>query len=223
MDGAANGPSSTSAFYQPLIDELDVLSKGEPLRIEVPPTQHHWESAYLAPTFSLARGWERQLDIAYNRLFYKNGALTPSSYRAWLLANGVSYVALPDAPLDYAATAEALLLRSRAVAGLQGVWHTADWQLWRVSGSQGLAEGPAVVRALSPKAVVVGFSAPGTAEVKVRWTAMWSLSGPTSGACLSAAPGGWTLVRAAQAGQLRLRLSVIGADHGSCPAVPARR
>jgi hypothetical protein len=217
FSGPANGAYSTAAFYQPLIGELDVLSKGKPVRVEVPPTQHHWESAYIAPSFSLARGWERQLDIAYNGLFYQTGALTPASYRSWLLSNGVSFVALPDAPLDYAATAEAALLRSGAVAGLQEVWHTSHWRLWRVLGSQGLASAPASVIALSPKAVVVRFSAAGTSVVRIRWAPSWSFAAATvSGACLLPGPGGWTELKAAHAGAFRLLVSVFGADHGNC-------
>src|ERR1700678_1400240 len=137
LSSPANGASSAPAFYQPLIGELDVLSKGKPVRVEVPPTQHRVEAAYIAPAFSLARGWERQLDIAYNGLFYEKGALTAASYRSWLLSNGVSYVALPNAPLDYAGTAEAALLRSGVVAGLRAIWQTAHWKLWSVLGSQG--------------------------------------------------------------------------------------
>lgn len=79
---------------------------------------HHWESAYIAPTFPVARGWERQLDVAYDPIFYLPGALTARSYPSWLLANGVSYVALPGTALDYAATSEASLLRSGRVEGL---------------------------------------------------------------------------------------------------------
>jgi hypothetical protein len=217
LGGAANGASSGAAYYQPLIDELTFLSKGLPIRIEVAPTQHHEESAYIAPRFSLARGWERQLDIAYNGLFYKSGALTPASYRSWLLSNGVSYVALANAPLDYAGTAEAALLRSGTVAGLQAVWHTGNWRLWRVLGSSGLASAPASVVALSPKAVVVRFSAAGTSIVKIRWAPSWSLAAATGrGACVIPAPGGWTELRAARAGQFRLQVSVFGADHGTC-------
>jgi len=217
LRGAANGVSSGPAFYQPLVHELDLLSKGKPVRVEVPPTQHHDESAYIAPAFSLARGWERQLDIAYNGLFYQRGALTPASYRSWLLSNGVSYVALPNAPLDYAATAEAALLRSGAVAGLQAVWHTAHWQLWRVLGSEGLAGAPALVVSLSPKAIVVRFFAAGTSVVKIRWAPSWSLAAATvRGICLIQGPGGWTELRLAHAGQVRLVVSVFGADHGNC-------
>ena len=122
LSGKTNGASSGPAFYEPLVHELDVLSKGKPIRVEVTPTAHHGESAYIAPAFSLARGWERQLDIAYNGLFYQKGALTPASYRSWLLSNGVSYVALPNAPLDYAANSRgrpaAVGVRCRPANGL---------------------------------------------------------------------------------------------------------
>jgi hypothetical protein len=217
LGGATDGRSSVAAFYRPLIDELTVLSKGMPVRVEVPPGAHHWESAYLAPKFSLARGWERQLDMAYDGIFYKSGPLPAGGYRSWLLADGVSYVALADAPLDYAATSEATLLRSGTVPGLRPVWHDAGWELWEVMGSAGLASGPGRVAGLSPRAVVVRFSTAGTSVVKVRWSPYWDLSGPARrSACLTRAPGGWTELRAATPGYVRLQVSVWGADHGNC-------
>lgn len=219
LDGATSGPSSTAAYYEPLIDELNLMSKGRPVRVEIPPTTHHWESAYVAPTFSLARGWERQLDIAYDALFYRSEPLSPTEYRAWLLSNGVSFVALPDAPLDFAATAEARLLRSGEVKGLQAVWHTASWQLWRVLGSQGLASAPATVVSLNPRSVDVRFSRPGTSTLELRWSPYWSLAAAAKRqACLSRAPGGWTELNSDVAGQLRLSMSVLHPDHGNCPA-----
>jgi hypothetical protein len=220
LGGATDGRSSVATFYQPLIDELTVLSKGMPVRVEVPPGAHHWESAYLAPKFSLARGWERQLDMAYDSLFYKLGPLSADAYRSWLLADGVSYVALARAPLDYAATSEAALLRSGTVPGLRPVWHGAGWQLWEVVGSAGLATGPARVAGLSPRGVVVRFSTAGTSLVKVRWSPYWDLSGPDRrSACLTRAPGGWTELRTSHPGDVRLQLSVFGADHGNCQAL----
>ena len=47
-----------------------------------------------APRFPLARGWERQLDIADNPLFY-GGALTGTRYERWLKRLAVRYVAVP--------------------------------------------------------------------------------------------------------------------------------
>jgi hypothetical protein len=222
--GATDGRSSVAAFYQPLVHELDVLSNGAPVRVEVPPAAHHWESAYLAPKFSLARGWERQLDIAYDGIFYQAGPVRAAAYRSWLLADGVSYVALADAPLDYAATAEAALLRSGTVPGLVPVWRRASWELWRVTGSLGLTSGPARVQALSPRSVLIGFSAPGTSVVKLRWSPYWALSGPNAGsACLRRGPGGWTELRTAYPGQFRLQLSLVSADRGNCKASPGIR
>ena len=217
--GATDGRSSVAAFYRPLINELDVLSEGTPVRVEVAPAAHHWESAYVAPTFNLARGWERQLDMAYDGIFYQAGLLKGSKYLSWLLSNGVSYVALPDAPLDYAGTSEAALLRSGTVPGLRPVWRSSTWELWRVRASAGLASGPARVSAVGPKSVLVHFSAPGTSVLKLRWTRYWSLPGADRGsACLTPAPGGWTEMRTAHAGEFQLELSVFGANHGNCKA-----
>jgi hypothetical protein len=226
---AGNGPSSTAAYYRPLVDELQLVSNGTVVRVEVPPTVDHWESAYVASEFPLARGWERQLDVAYNSLFYQPGPLRPSAYRTWLLGNGVSYVALPAAPLDYAATAEASLLRSgllrsATLGGLQLVWGSPDWQLWRVRGSTGLVTGPAKLVSLSPKSVVVRFETGGRSVLKLRWSPYWSLSRRTAAqACVEPAPGGWTEVGSDGAGDVRLSLSAFGADHGHCRALESVR
>ena len=48
------------------------------VRVEVPPTANHWESAYLAPDFELARGWLRQLDTTREDIFYARGATSPT-------------------------------------------------------------------------------------------------------------------------------------------------
>ena len=57
-------------------------------RIEIPQTFNHWETAYVSPRFSLARGWLRQLDLERNRIFYE-GEPTHASYRRWLLEKGI--------------------------------------------------------------------------------------------------------------------------------------
>ena len=83
---------------------------GPPFRIEIPPTRFHYEAYEVAPSFPLARGWERQLDIRYDDLFY-TCPLTAATYSAWLHRFAVRFVAVADAPLDYAATREARLIR----------------------------------------------------------------------------------------------------------------
>ena len=53
----------------------------------------------MARQWPIARGWQRQLDIERNKLFY-GGVFNDLTYATWLSENGVRYVALPDAPLD---------------------------------------------------------------------------------------------------------------------------
>ena len=137
-----------------------------------------------------------------NPIFYRSGALNAASYRRWLLASGVSFVALAEAPLDYAATAEGKLLRSGTVTGLTLVWHSAEWNLWQVDSTPGLVSGPGQVTQLGPDSVTVTVHAPGRLTVRVRWTRYWTLR---SGAgCISEASGGWTTVDARRAGVIRL-------------------
>jgi hypothetical protein len=208
----ASHPELHQSFYQPLLQEL-AADAPEPIRVEVPPTLEHWEAAFVAPHVSLARGWERQLDIANNPIFYVAGALTPESYQAWLDRNGITWIALPTAPLDYAGQGEAKLLMSGAVPGLELVWVTPQWRLWHVTGSPGLVSGPARLTSLVPDHLTLQVSQPGQIIVRVRYTTFWSV---TSGsACLAAAPGGWTSVEAQTVGTVELSASVI---HSTAPA-----
>ena len=90
-------------------------------------TVDHWEARWVAPHVMLARGWERQLDRGRNGLFYEKAAepLNALTYRRWLDEQAVSYVALPDSPLDYSAKREAALVRNPASgtgAYLREIW-----------------------------------------------------------------------------------------------------
>ena len=136
-------PSSRLAYHQPLLDELGRRTAAEgPFRTEIPFTADHWETRYVALRRPLARGWERQLDVKLNGLFYEDGALTPTSYRAWLDRLAVRYVALPGARLDPSGAREGALVRSGAVPGLREVWRGGDWRLFRVEGDRPLAQAP---------------------------------------------------------------------------------
>ena len=161
---AASDPAVNASYYTPLLGELRTLGVGygssptRPARIEVVPTVDHGEARWMAPHAMLARGWERQLDQQDGALFYDEAStpLTPARYRAWLSEEAVSYVALPDAPLDYSAKGEARLLGGiahdgrrarrrvdRAPAYLREIWHSAHWRLFAVLGAAPLAQAPA--------------------------------------------------------------------------------
>ena len=134
----AGAPETRASFYQPLLTRLGPL--GPIGRIEVVPLRDHWESSFVADAVPLARGWERQVDVKRNPIFY-NGTLTPTTYGAWLRSNAVSYVALPvGQPLDTYAKAEAAVVREMP-SYLTPVWQNADWQLYAVAQPQPFVAG----------------------------------------------------------------------------------
>lgn len=213
-------PAIRAGYFAPLERELAARTGGRPARIEVPFTAGHWETLHLPPRWPLARGWERQADIARNPLFYE-GTLTPSAYRAWLEANAVSWVALPSVPLDPAGRQEAKLLAAGRVPGVREVWSGGGWRLFRVERPTPLASPPAAVTALGPYSVSLRFARPGRSTVRVRFSPYWKLAGPAaSGACVGRAPGGWTAITFGRPGTAELKISFsplrIGATGPRC-------
>jgi hypothetical protein len=126
----AGDPSVHASYYAPLRAELRTLTHGRRTIVEVPLTRSHWEAADLAghEGIVLARGWERQLDTRYAHLFYAPH-LTAAAYAAWLKANRVAYVALPDVRLDEAGRTEGALI-ARGLPYLRELWHSAHWRLY---------------------------------------------------------------------------------------------
>jgi len=211
VDGIAfarTDPSTRVAYYQPLLAFLGSQS-GALGRVEIPSTYRHWEAAYAAPEVLLARGWERQLDIAYNPLFYSS-PLTAQTYRTWLHANGVKYVALPDARLDDSSTGERALLTA-GLPYLHEVWHDAHWRIWTVDGFRGLVDGAATLQSMSPDRVTLQVSAPGDLVVRVRATSHWAVH---PGGCAGSTDDGWTVLRGVPVGSVTLTQSISGTP---CP------
>jgi hypothetical protein len=197
-------PSIRAAYFQPLLGFL--RRADDPLgRVEVVPTALHWEAAYVAPYFPLARGWERQLDTGANPIFYTQGALTATSYHAWLFANGVRFVALPDVPLDYAALAEARLVR-HGVPGLRAVWRDAHWRVFAVVGAPGLVSGPARLLSSSGSELRLQVMRAGAVVVRERYVDAWSVASGLG--VLGPSRGGWLELRARRAGRVVLRVGI---------------
>ena len=209
MTTRASEPASDRAgFYRPLDTELVSLASGRPIRVEVVPTADHEESAAVPSRLvSLARGWERQLDVARDPIFYRPGALDDASYLRWLRADGVSYVALARAPLDYAGRAEAGLLRV-GVAGLVRVWSSGPWTLWRVGGSPGLVSGPAALLSIRTDELTLEVARAGTVLLRARWTRYWTVR--SGSACVAPAPGDWTRLDVGAPGRVTLGVSLLG-------------
>jgi hypothetical protein len=197
MTAARSDPSLQPSYYSGLLDAVSGLP---PTRIEIPFTRRHWEAARVAPHVALARGWERQLDIGLNPLFY-SPSLDVATYRKWLVDNAIGYVAMPDAELDESAVAEADLL-NRGVPGLQLIWQDAHWRMWRVSDARPLVDGPAHMERLDPNSFSLSVDAPSDLLVRVRYSSHWDIEGA---GCVAPSPEGWTLVRSPHSGVVRVR------------------
>ena len=180
-----------------LVGELRVLH-ADTARVEAVPQYGHWESQELAATVPLARGWERQVDIERNPLFY-SGTLTPEAYYGWLRYNAVRYVAISTASPDFAAVAEAAVV-SEGQPWLVPVWHNAFWQLLRVAGTYPLASPPATVTRTTPAEITLRMSRAGTTIVRVRWSPLLR----STGSARLARRGAWTSLTARQPGTYTL-------------------
>jgi hypothetical protein len=193
-------PSVEAGYYAPLRDFLRGAPNHSAHRVEVLPAAHHWESAYVPRGIYIARGWERQLDRKLNPLFYEE-VLTAAEYRNWLDDLGVGFVAVPDAPLDYAAESEAALI-ARGLPYLEKVFTSADWTVYRVRDPAPLAVGAGDLVKLTPEGFVVDADAPGTVLVRVHWTPYWSIEQGTG--CVEQSPGGFTTLEVDEPGRFRV-------------------
>ena len=196
-------PSTTSAYFHPAARWLRAHG-GTGARIEVPPTANHWESAYLAPKFELARGWLRQLDTTRDDLFYKDKALTAASYGSWLRANAISYVALPDAPLDYSSQEERRLILGQP-SYLDLRFRTPHWRIYAVRDPKPLVTplgtAAAETRWIGRQGFALDVERPGEFLVRVNFTPYWSIS---RGAGCILHRGDWTVARASHPGAFRV-------------------
>jgi hypothetical protein len=183
----AGNESTFSSYYAP-VERFVEQRANEPIRLEVPLTRSHWEAGLLAPSVSLARGWEKQLDTRFNRPLLEPG-LGPSAYESWLHDQAVSYVALPDTPLDPSSAQEGRLIR-RGVPYLREVFASRHWRIYAVRSPTPLASGPGRVSSLGHDSFTLRAFSAGAFLVRVHFTRFWTF---TQGAgCVTPAPGGWT-------------------------------
>jgi hypothetical protein len=200
---AVAGNESTSAsYYTPVLDFLAHVQAppASPVRVEVPLTRSHWEAALMAPAVSLARGWEKQLDERYDGVLLNPG-LTAAGYLRWLHEQAVSYVALPDTPLDPSSAQEGRLIR-RGLPYLRVVFESRHWTVYAVRDPTPLLEGPGRLTSLGHDSFALRALAPGRFIVRVRFTRYWTFTGGDGR--VSEAPGGWTYVTANAPGPLRI-------------------
>jgi hypothetical protein len=203
---ALEDPATKASYYKPLLDELQRRKDAgdEIRRIEIPFTRSHWEAAEVARYFPIARGWERQLDIPRNGIFY-GGVLNATTYGTWLAAHGVSYVAVASVKPDYSSYRERALIET-GLPYLREVWRGPHWRLYKVLLPHAIVvpQGGARMKldALRAQDFTIDVERPGTAAVKVQWSPYWK----ADGGCVER-DGEWTRVIARRPGRLHVGMS----------------
>ncbi len=212
----AGSEATQASYYAPV--ERYLTSHGAGLeRVEVPLTRSHWEAAMLAPSVSLARGWEKQLDVRYDSVLLSSG-LTASEYRKWLGEQAVAYVALPDVPLDPSSAGEGRLVR-KGLSYLRLVFRSRHWRVYAVRGATPLLAGPGRLTALGSDTFALEANVPGTFLARIHYTRYDTVA--SGEGCVASGPDGWTYVRARAPGRIvvaaRFSLGRALGLGGSCP------
>jgi hypothetical protein len=216
----AGNESTEASYYAPVERFLAGVQSfaGGPVRAEVPFTRSHWEAALLAPTVSLARGWEKQLDTRFDGALLAHG-LNASSYERWLHREAVGYVALPDTPLDPSSAEEGRLIRA-GLPFLHEVFASRHWTVYRVLAPTPLLSGPGRLTSLGNDSFALRATSAGRFVVRVHFTRFWTLARGTG--CVARTPSGWTSVTVSTAGTVVVvaRFSIARAFGlaGSCGA-----
>lgn len=202
---AAGDPSVRASFYAPLRAELERRAAGRAVRVTVPFTENHWEARWLPPRWATPRGWERQLDVGRNALFYRDRPLAPAEYRRWLDDHAVAFVAVADVALDASAREEARLVTTRRVPGVREVWRAGAWRLFAVDRPAPLATGPATVTRLGARDVELRARAAGTVVLRVRFTPYWRLA--VGSGCVERTDDDRVRLRLRRPGRVRLEVA----------------
>ena len=191
----AGNESTRASYYAPVERFIAAQTRAHgPVRVEVPLTRSHWETALLAPSISLARGWEKQLDERYDAPLLARG-LTASAYERWLRAQAVSYVALPDTPLDHSSAQEGRLIRA-GLPYLREVLAGPHWRIYALAGATPLLSGPGRLTALGNDSFALHADAPGLFLVRMHYSRYLALV--QGRGCVRPAPGGWTFISTPQ-------------------------
>ena len=223
--------AALDADVRPLVAQLD--ARGAALgRVEVVPTRSHGEASALAPYVNLARGWNRQADVARHPMFYRDGApFGPSEYRRWLRRWAVRFVVLSESTPDYAGLRESHLVRE-GLPFLRQVWSDPNWTIYEVTRPTTIASAPATVRQWDAADVTVNVPVAGSTVLRIAWSPWLSIvdgdgrrldASTLAGSCLAPLPVGasrsvsWVVLRAAHPGTYRIAAPYALPRGSGCP------
>jgi hypothetical protein len=199
-------PAASPAYWAPAIAFLRTHLEPS-YRVEAVDTAGHWPAVYLAEAeIPLARGDYRQSDFPQNEVLYDK-PLTRAGYLGWLRNLGVRYVVLTDAPTDYSAKHEAILIRS-GHSGLIPVHRTLHMTIFEVPHAHPIATGQGAARVVEfdQAKMVFDVSSPGHYRIAVRYSPYWSTA--EGEACVSKGDDGMLRVDSPRRGRITLQFKV---------------
>jgi hypothetical protein len=190
-------------YWQPAVDFLSA-NLSPSYRVEVVDTAGHWAAVYLPRAdIPLTRGWFRQDDFPQNEVLYDD--LDGTTYLKWLRSLGVRYVVLTDAPTDYSAKQEALLIRS-GTTGLVPVKRAPHLTIYSVPRPQPIVTGQGTVELveLAQTHMTINVSSAGRYRVAIRYSPYWT----ALGACVSKGEDGMIRLDALRRGRVTLEFKL---------------
>ena len=217
-------PAAQEAYWQPAVEFLSA-NLTPSYRVEVVDTVGHWAAVYLPRAdIPLTRGWFRQDDFPQNEVLYDR--LDGPTYINWLRNLGVRYVVLTDAPTDYSAKQEALLIQSGRTA-LVPVLRSPHMTIYSVPHARPIVTGPgsAQLVELAQTHIVLNLSSAGLYRLAIRYSPYWS----AVGACVTPGDDGMIRLDSFQPGQVLLQFKVkarralaamVGAGPADCVPTP---
>jgi hypothetical protein len=198
--------ASTAEYWQPAATYLRKHLTPS-YRVEVVDTAGHWSAVYLPRAgIPLTRGWFRQDDFPQNEVLYDK-PLTKAAYLGWLRSSGVRYVVFTDAPTDYSAKREALLIQSGR-SGLILVRRMRHMTIFAVPQPHPIATGQGAARLVEfgQTRMALDVSSPGHYRIAVRYSPYWSAVGGE--ACVSRGEDGMLRVDTPRRGRITLQFKV---------------
>jgi hypothetical protein len=210
---AEHHPSYDFEFSAPAIEFLQ--AQPGVFRVEAIPLRSHSESYYFARALPLARGWAGHVDRDRNPLFFADG-LSGDEYEAWLIDNGVAFVALANAPIDTTGLTEAALVRE-GLPFLKTAWSNDDWIVYSVEPRPTMSSEGSEITQMDADSFTVETSAAGTYLLKVHFSPWFVVDG--SG-CVREGEDGWTVLEMAEPGvavvRAGWRLAAVVDRDGTC-------
>lgn len=171
----AGAPATEPAYYTAVLAQIQ--DRGALTgRVEIPELNGHWDAVYAARQVPLARGWLRQVDTELNGDVFYDHLPTAASYRRFLDANAVEYVAVPDARLTFYGKRETTLIGTN-LPYLTDIWHDAHWTLYAVRQPTPIVAAPGTLISYAADAVRLTAPAGSTVQLNVRWFDWLSATG----------------------------------------------